>query len=156
MEAYETKLKNYIKTNGIDAKQFTFTKSCHSVTEAAQAVEANPTDFIKSICLLSGDETIDPIIAIVSGTDRVSTKRVAKALDIERPTIATPEEVLSYTGFPCGGTPPFGYKATFLIDQNVMEKEIVYAGGGSEQSLIKIKTTKLQHTNQGTIYRIRK
>jgi prolyl-tRNA editing enzyme YbaK/EbsC (Cys-tRNA(Pro) deacylase) len=156
MESYEAKLKRYINEHNVDAVHLKFDQSCHSVEEAAQAVGADSTDFIKSICLLSGDKTRDPIIAIVSGTERVSSKRVAKALEIERPTIATPDEVLSFTGFPCGGTPPFGYSATFLIDPHVMEKETVYAGGGSEQSLIKIKTTELQKANQGTISRIRK
>jgi hypothetical protein len=37
-----------------------------------------------------------------------------------------------------------------------MEKDFVYAGGGSEQSLIKVKTSVLQKENQGSICRIRK
>ncbi len=70
--------------------------------------------------------------------------------------MATPEEILAKTGYPCGGTPPFGYQATFLIDPRVMEKEIVYTGGGSESSLIKIATQGLVQANQGLTVRIRK
>jgi Cys-tRNA(Pro)/Cys-tRNA(Cys) deacylase len=40
--------------------------------------------------------------------------------------------------------------------EEVMEREIVYTGGGSETSLVKISTQELVRANQGTILRIRK
>jgi prolyl-tRNA editing enzyme YbaK/EbsC (Cys-tRNA(Pro) deacylase) len=96
------------------------------------------------------------IVAIVKGGDRASTKRVAKALNIERPRTATPEEILEKTGYPCGGTPSFGYKSKFLIDPKVMEKQIVFSGGGSEKSLLKISTKEIQRVSHGKIVRVRK
>ena len=47
----------------------------------------------------------------------------------------TPDEMLAKTGYPCGGTPSFGFAATFLIDPRVMRKDEVYTGGGSETTL---------------------
>ena len=96
------------------------------------------------------------IVAIVKGEDKVSVVNVADVLHIDKPKIATPEEILEKTGYICGGTPSFGYPATFLIDSKVMEKEIVYSGGGSEQSLLKIETKELQKANNGMIVQIRK
>ena len=49
-----------------------------------------------------------------------------------------------------------GYEAIFLIDPKVMEKETVYTGGGSENSLVLISPPELQRANQGRIVRIRK
>ena len=43
----------------------------------------------------------------------------------------------------------------FLIDPRVMEREIVFTGGGSETSLIKMRTEELVRANQGNILRIR-
>ncbi len=37
-----------------------------------------------------------------------------------------------------------------------MDKEVVYSGGGSQNSLIKISPVELQKANQGQIIRIRK
>lgn len=34
--------------------------------------------------------------------------------------LATPGEILEKTGYPCGGTPSFGYQAMFLVDPKVM------------------------------------
>ena len=109
---------------------------------------------MKNICLLDSDDQL--ITAIVKGEDRVSVSRIAKTLQRDGLRLATPEEILAKTGYPCGGTPSFGYQAMFLIDPRVMEREIVYTGGGSETSLVKISTEELVRANQGTILRIRK
>ena len=154
MNIYEEKLKNFLKTNKIQAQHLSFNKSCHSVENAAIAANANPEDFVKNICMIDKNENL--IIAIVKGEDRASTSRVGKALNIERPRTATPNEILERTGYPCGGTPSFGYNAIFLIDPRVLEKETVYSGGGSENSLVKISSDELSKTSNAKIVRIRK
>ena len=70
--------------------------------------------------------------------------------------MATPDEMLERTGYPCGGTPPFGFEATFLIDPRVLEREIVYAGGGSESALIRLSPREMQRVNGGTLVRVRR
>lgn len=152
MDKFAHKLRDYIKTNGIDAEQLIFDRSCHSVEEAAQAAQVQPEDFVKNICLIDADGNL--IVAIVKGEDRVSTKRVGKALGIEPPEIATPDQILALSGYPCGGVPSFGYKARFLIDPKVLEKDVVYTGGGSENSLVRIAPNKLITANNGEVVRI--
>ena len=154
LKIYEEKLKQYLLENGVEAKQYIFQESCHSVVEAAVCVNASPEDIVKSICMINCDGCL--IVAIVKGEDRASTSRVAKALNIEIPRIATPEEILEKTGYICGGVPSFGFEAIFLIDPKVMEKEFIYTGGGSPYSLTKVSTKVLQQINQGQVVRIRK
>ena len=154
MNEYEEKLKKYMKENCVVGEHLSFGQSCHSVEEAAQAANANNHDFVKNICMIDSNGNL--IVAIVKGEDRASTSRVEKTLNIERPRIATSEEILQKTSYPCGGTPSFGYNATFLVDPRVMEKEVVYSGGGSENSLVKISTKELQKANKGKIVRVRK
>ena len=154
MNDYEEKLKAYMKEKHIFVEHLSFEQSCHSVEEAAKAANTNTDDFVKNICMIDSNGNL--IVAIVKGEDRASTSRVEKALNIERPRTATPEEILQKTGFPCGGTPSFGYTATFLVDPRVMEKEVVYSGGGSENSLVKISSKELLKSNGGTVVRVRK
>jgi len=130
MNEFEEKIKKFIQDNNIEAEHLSFKQSCHSVEEAARAANVTREDFIKNICLIDSQGNL--IVAIVKGEDKASMKRVAKALNIEKPRLATPEEILEKTGYPCGGVSSFGYQAKFLIDPRVMEKEIVYTGGGSE------------------------
>ncbi len=154
MDTFEQRLQDYLQKQHIQAEHLSFDQPCHSVEEAARAVDASPTDLVKSICLLDSDDQL--ITAIVKGEDRVSVSRIAKTLQKEGLRMATPDEILEKTGYPCGGTPTFGYQAIFLIDPKVMEREYVFAGGGSETSLIKINTGELARANQGAILRIRK
>lgn len=153
MNTYEQRLRIYLEEQHIQAEHLSFEQSCHSVAEAARAVNATPEDLVKSICLLDPQGQL--ITAIVKGEDRVSVSRVAKALQKEGLRLATPDEILEKTGYPCGGTPSFGYQAIFLIDPKVMEREQVFMGGGSESSLVKIKTAELMRVNQGALHRIR-
>ena len=153
MSQYEEKLRKYIRQNNIDAELLTFNQSTHSVADAATAVGAEPEDFVKSICMIGPDDQL--IVAIVKGEHRASTNRVAKALKIERPSVAEPSQMLEKSGYPAGGTPAFGYDAIFLIDPKVMEKEKVYSGGGSEQALTLMSPEEMQRANGALIVRVR-
>ena len=150
----EQRLKRYLESNGSDAEHISFDQSCHSVAEAAIAAKCAETDLVKNICLI--DEEQNLIVAVVKGEHRASTSRVAKALDIERPRTAAPEEILELTGYPCGGTPSFGYRARFLVDPKVMEKEVVYSGGGSPCSLVRISSAELLKLSGAKVVRLRK
>ncbi len=148
---YENKLKTFLYQNNIEAEHLAFKKSCHSVDDAANAAGAEPKDFIKSICMMGNGL----IVGIVNGRDRASTKRISKLLDAEV-RIARPAEILERTGYPVGGVPPFGYEAVFLIDPKVMKMKVLYGGGGSDKSLIKITPQEMLKANKGRIVRIRK
>lgn len=154
MNQYDSKLFKYINNNNIDAEHLVFEESCHSVAEAANAVNASPGNFVKNICLM--DDTLGLIVAIVNGNDRVSTSKVGRALNIARPRTATVNEILQHTGYPCGGVPSFGYDALFLIDSRVMDMDYVYTGGGSEYSLVRIRPDELRRANGAQVVSIRK
>jgi len=152
--SYEGKFRRFLAEHRVQAEVLSFQQSCHSVAEAAQAANAAPDDFIKSICMV--DQQGNLVVAIVKGEDRVSLSQVAQALNIPTPRLATAEEMLERTGYPCGGTPPFGFAATFLIDPKVLEKETVYAGGGSENVLLRISPQEIRRVNGGRVVRVRK
>lgn len=155
MNQHEQQLHQFMQQHAVAGEHLIYKQSCHSVAEAAEAAGVTAEDFIKSICLIDVQGNL--IVAIVKGEDRVSISHVAQALGLAKvPRIATPEEMLAKTGYPCGGTPAFGYPATFLIDPRVFEREVVYSGGGSEYALIRSTPQELQRVNGGAIVRLRK
>ncbi len=154
MDEYEEKLNAFMQANGIEGVFLSFQESCHTAAEAASAAGVAPQDIVKSICML--DANGDLLVAIVRGDDRASTSRVAKALGTERPRTAEAEAILDKTGYPCGGTPAFGYLARFFVDPLVMERKEVYAGGGSDKSLVRISPRELQKANRAEVVRVRK
>ena len=148
------RLLAYIAEHAIVCEHLIFDQSTHSVAEAALAAGVTAEDFIKSICMTTKDGRI--IVAIVKGEDRADRSAVQQLLGLAKLSIASPDEMLAMTGYPAGGMPPFGFDATFVMDERVFEKDIVYGGGGGDRALIRIAPSEIQRTNGAQVARIRK
>ena len=151
---FHIKIKQFLDKRTVNFQHVIYDKSCHSIEEAVLASGESKENFVKNVCMIDNNENL--IVAIVLGQHRASTSRVSKALGIDRPRLASLEEVFLKIGYPAGGVPSFGYNAIFLIDDKVMEKDYIITGGGSEYALIKIKTKDLIAVNNGKVARIRK
>ncbi len=152
---FEAKLKDYIRQHGVTAEHRHFDQSCHSVAEAAAAVGAVAEDFVKNICFVAPDGRL--VVCIVKGEDKVDRNLAARIVGVEKLKTASPELMLEKTGYPVGGTPSFGFDGpvTVLVDERVMEKEMVWTGGGSQHALVKIAPVDLVAANGGKVCRIR-
>lgn len=153
MQEFEHKLKAYIDEKGIKGEYLVFEASCHSVEDAARALGTTADCIVKNICLMGDDRFI---VAILKGEDRVDRSRVKEILGLSKVKIASPEDILEHSGYPCGGVPSFGFEAVFLIDSKVMEKNLVYSGGGSTNSLFAVAPKEILRANQGIVADIRK
>lgn len=151
-ERLENKLREFVKSNGIDAEQLIFETSVHTVGEAAEALGCEASDLIKSLVMIRRNEVF---VAVVLGTDRVSPQKVGFMAGFPAPRTATPREVLNHTGYPVGGVPPFGYNATVLIDSEVLGKDVVFGGGGSPRALLRVRPSDLLRVTKGTVVEIR-
>lgn len=151
----EARLQAWMDANHIAADLLIFDASTHSVDEAATAIGGSSADFVKNICLIGPDDEL--IVAIVRGEDRVSMKRVARALGLrDKPRMAAADEIVSRTGYGFGGTPSFGFEAIFLVDDAVPDMPIIYTGGGSAQALMRVTPDELLRANEATLARLRK
>ena len=147
-------LERWIADHGVDAELLRFTDSCHSVADAVAATGAGIDAIIKNLCMIGDDDRL--IVAILPGAQRASTRRVGRALGCPPPRLATADEVLARSGYPAGGTPSFGFQAEFVVDPQVMERSVVYTGGGSDRALVRIAPAELVRANAATIARVRK
>ncbi len=150
----EQKLLDFIKNQNIAAEHIVFQTSCHSVEEAAQSANAKPEDFVKNICLI--DDSNNLVVAIIPGTKRLDIKKTAVVAQSKKLRFATADEILERTGYPMGGTPSFGYPAAFFIDENVIFKDIVFSGGGSQNSLTKISPREIERVTKAKIANLTK
>lgn len=153
-DAYHDRLLAYIAEHHIHCDHLIFDQSTHSVTEAAEAAGVTPQDFIKSICMLTKDGRV--VVAIVKGEDRADRQAVQQLLELGKLSIASPEAMLEKTGYPAGGTPPFSFEATFVMDERVFDMPVVYGGGGSNRALIRITPQEMQRTNGARVANIRR
>ncbi|MGV8085195.1 MAG: aminoacyl-tRNA deacylase [Candidatus Bilamarchaeum sp.] len=148
MKEYEQKLLFFIKSNNINAQLLVFQTSCHSVEEAAASANVSIDQFVKNICTI--DENGNLVVSIIAGSAKLDLKKVS-ALVGSKVRFAKADEILEKTGYPAGGTPSFGYYAKFFIDKSVMEREIVYSGGGSQNALTKVSPKEILSTNQAIL-----
>lgn len=150
---WEARLARFIAAKGLRAEHLVFERPTRSVEEAMAAAGARREDFVKSVCLVGADGTL--AVAVVKGEDRTSPEAVGAALGAAPPRLARPSEMLERTGYPAGGTPPFGFEARWLVDERVMEREWVLGGGGSPRALVRISPAELLRANGGRVARVR-
>jgi prolyl-tRNA editing enzyme YbaK/EbsC (Cys-tRNA(Pro) deacylase) len=67
--------------------------------------------------------------------------------------LASAEVVAGETGFLVGAMPPFGHRQPLptLIDRRVLEKPVVYAGGGSDYTLLRLDPATILQVTGGEV-----
>ena len=150
-----TDLHKYIVQKGISAKILPMKGRVHSVEAASKEIGVSSEYIIKTVVFTTPSNNL--ILAIIKGKDRVSSKRISKAINVEHPKLATPDEARKLTSYEVGGTPPIGIpNAQVFIDPKVMEMDVVIGGGGNDYHLLRIVPENIVKSTNGIITRIRK
>lgn len=123
-----------------------------TVESAAAAVGSDPESIVKSL-LFSINE--DLVLAITCGPSHIERRSIAAHFQVGRKKVklADPQTVLEATGYQVGAMPPFGHYAPLntLIDQRVLEREEIYAGGGSDQTLLRLSPDTILTVTQAQV-----
>jgi len=146
----EEKLFKFMEEKGISAKIVRFKNPVKTIKESSKALGKPASSLVKSIVFHENEKRC---VAIVLGSDRVSYEKLSDLFGGGL-KIAKPDEVVEKIGFPAGGVPPFGFNATFIIDSRVMDKSVVYGGGGSHTCLVKVspkEILRVTHARVGDI-----
>ncbi|MDX1615670.1 MAG: YbaK/EbsC family protein [Candidatus Promineifilaceae bacterium] len=147
-----TDLIRYINRHGIAAELVRLEQETPTVTAAAAAVGVQPDNILKSLLFLADDTTR---LVIASGTDRVNYKALADYLGVSRRKLrlARPAEVVEITGYPVGTVPPFGHrqKSVTLVSQRVLDQDVVFAGGGEIDALLRLSAAELLRVTDAEI-----
>ena len=114
------------------------------VEAAARAVGASPNSIVKSILFLVDDQ---PVLAVACGNGLVDRRLIARRYGVgrKRVKLADPETVLRLSGYEVGAMPPFGHLQPLptLVDPRLLEHDVVYAGGGAENALLRLHSAEI-------------
>ena len=126
-----------------------------TVDDASRAVGAPPAHILKSLVLLV-DET--PVLALMSGINRVDARKVRSACSAKKVRMADPEYVYRWSGFQVGGVPPVGYPEAIpaLLDEDLFLYPVVWAAAGSDHAFFPVSPGDLQKMTGGRKCPIRK
>lgn len=90
--------------------------------------------------LVMEDENKKPLIILMHGNCEVSTKELARTLNVKRITPCTPQIAQKHTGYQVGGTSPFGTlkPLPIYVEQTILDLEQIYINGGKRGFLINL------------------
>ena len=133
-------LADFMREKNIPGEILSLEVPTPTVEDAAQAVGTSPENIVKSILFRINEGFI---LAITCGPAHIERRAIAAHFNVGRKKVklADPGKVLRETGYQVGAMPPFGHHTPLptLIDKRVLDKDQVYAGGGSDQALMRIK-----------------
>jgi prolyl-tRNA editing enzyme YbaK/EbsC (Cys-tRNA(Pro) deacylase) len=123
---------------GLELEIRQFPEGTRTAEDAARAIGCTVAQIVKSLVFMSDER---PILALVSGVDRVDIGRLAVATGAAETRRATGDEARSATGFSIGGVPPFGHGSplTVLVDPGLLDHDIVWAAAGLPDAVFAIR-----------------
>ena len=119
-----------------------FPEGTHTADDAARAVGCHVAQIVKSLVFVADGQ---PVVALVSGADRLDPSRLAAALGASDVRRADGDEVRQATGFAIGGVPPFGHAVPMpvLIDERLFAHDEVWAAAGLPDAVFRISPAAL-------------
>ncbi|MFI5273897.1 MAG: YbaK/EbsC family protein [Ktedonobacterales bacterium] len=142
MKASVARVLESLEALGVRTNVTEFPQSTRTAAEAAAAVGAEVGQIVKSLIFLAGAQ---PILALVSGTNRADTTKLAAlaGAPIRR---ADADAVRAATGYAIGGVPPVGHSAPLptYLDRDLMRYSTVWAAAGTPNAVFPIAPAELQ------------
>jgi prolyl-tRNA editing enzyme YbaK/EbsC (Cys-tRNA(Pro) deacylase) len=106
-----------------------FPEGTRTAEDAARAIGCHVAQIVKSLVFVADGR---PVVALVSGVDRLDLERLAATLGATDVRRAGGDEVRRATGYPIGGVPPFGHTEPLevLADEHLFAHDEVWAAAG--------------------------
>ena len=121
-----------------------------TAVDAARAIGCDVAQIVKSLVFMADGA---PVIALVSGSNRLDTGRLAAACDGATVRRADADEARDATGYAIGGVPPFGHarRMRVLVDRDLTAFEFVHAAAGLPDATFAIAPAELLRVSGGEL-----
>jgi Cys-tRNA(Pro) deacylase len=88
--------------------------------------------------LVMQDEAARPLIVLMHGNCKVSTKNLARAIGCKSVEPCKPEVAQRHSGYQVGGTSPFGTRKALpvYVEESILALEKIYINGGRRGYLV--------------------
>jgi Cys-tRNA(Pro) deacylase len=98
--------------------------------------------------LVMEDETAEPLIVLMHGDRKVSTKELARQAGVKRIAPCKPEVATRHSGYLIGGTSPFGTRKRMRIflERSVLDLDRIYINGGRRGYLLGMPPAEITRT----------
>jgi prolyl-tRNA editing enzyme YbaK/EbsC (Cys-tRNA(Pro) deacylase) len=133
---------------GVTLEIRVFSESTHTAEDAAAAVGAELGQIVKSLVFVApeADGTLQPIVCLVSGPNRVDLARLAAVTGEPEVRRASANEARELTGFTIGGIPPIGHARAVrvIMDPDLGRFPVVWAAAGTATAVFPVPPATLR------------
>jgi Cys-tRNA(Pro) deacylase len=133
---------------GVTLEIHTFDETTHTAEDAARAVRSELGQIVKSLVFVAADRegALEPVVCLVSGTNRVDLARLAAVTGEPEIRRATAREANDLTGFVIGGIPPFGHERAVrvVMDPDLGRFQTVWASAGTPTAVFPVPPATLR------------
>jgi len=123
--------------------------------EAAAACGVTVGQIVKSLVFM-GATSGKPYLLLVSGTNRVNEKGVARHLGekLKRPNA---DAVRALTGFAIGGIPPFGHASALAtyMDRDLLAYDVIWAAAGTPNAVFRTEPNALRDATGAVVIEVK-
>ena len=135
---------------GLQIEVERFPDGTRTAADAARAVGCDVAQIVKSLVFMADDQ---PVLALVSGANRVDLGRLADAVRATEARRADGDEARAATGFAIGGVPPFGHaeRVTVVVDRDLTAHEWLWAAAGLPDAVFRLSPGDLVRVSGGTV-----
>jgi len=134
---------NYLLEEGVPHEIVHLPALSTTARRAADLLGVRLPEVVKSL-LFATDA--GPVVCLVPGDAQVDVAQVQEVLGCNGAVLAPPPDVVAITGFRPGALPPCGLATDLpvLVDPAVFEEPVVYCGGGTTTTMLKIRSEDLR------------
>lgn len=145
----ETPATQWLRQHGVAFTEHPYEYVEHGgTTVSAQALGVPEHEVVKT--LVMEDESAKPLIVLMHGDRKVSTKNLARQAGRKRIAPCAPEVAQRHSGYQVGGTSPFGVRKAMpvFVERSVLDLPRIYINGGRRGYLVGLNPSVLTEALQ--------
>ena len=153
--APETPATVFLKKHGIAHSNHLYAYEEHGGTKVS-ARELNVPEHHVVKTLVMEDENAKPLIVLMHGDRKVSTKELARQIAAKKVVPCKPEAAHRHTGYMVGGCSPFGTKKTLpiYVEKSILDLSLIYINGGRRGYLVGVHPHDLMRALAPTVVHV--
>jgi Cys-tRNA(Pro) deacylase len=141
----KTPATEFLRQRGVPYTEHHYEYLEHGGTRvSAQALGVSEHEVVKT--LVMQDEHARPLLVLMHGDRKVSTKNLARQAGRKSIEPCAPEVAQRHTGFQVGGTSPFGTRKALpvFMERSIAALPAVYINGGRRGFLVRLRSDDLR------------
>jgi Cys-tRNA(Pro) deacylase len=145
----------FLKANRVAYTEHEYDYVEHGGTEvSAQSLGVSEHQVVKT--LVMQDEDGKPLVVLMHGDRKVSTKNLARQAGAKRVESCKPDAAQRHSGYQVGGTSPFGTrkKLPVYMERSILDLPQIYINGGRRGFLVRIAPQELVRTLAPTLVEV--